>query len=320
MHTEFTTGHDWSRRDAGSPAEVGRHSEVGGADEPRLVTSRDDPVAPGPWSGTDSDDDVGDVTERVLDLIASRSESQRVALAELELWAEQLERSNRDLAEFAYVAAHDLRAPLAALAGSAELLARRSGTELSEEGQRHLSTILGRVGTMTRMIDDILAYCQAGNGVGEREVVDCDGVLAEVLENLALEIAGTRARVTVQALGMVAGERTQLVRLFQNLVSNALKFRRPGCDLVVDVSVRRVGDDQVFSVADTGVGVSSEDRADMFRMFHRLVPQTGPQGNGMGLAICNRIVERHGGSMWADDSPSGGLCVSFSLPAAVPAA
>lgn len=297
---------------------MGRHSDVGGADEPRLVTSRDDPVVPGPWSGTDSDD--VDVTERVLDLIASRNESQRMALAELELWAEQLARSNRDLTEFAYVAAHDLRAPLAALAGSAELLARRSGTELSEEGQRHLSTILGRVGTMTRMIDDILAYCQAGNGVGEREVVDCDGVLAEVLENLALEIAGARARVTVQALGMVAGERTQLVRLFQNLISNALKFRRPGCDLVVDVSVRRVGDDQVFSVADTGVGVSSEDRADMFRMFHRLAPQTSPQGNGMGLAICNRIVERHGGSIWADDSPSGGLCVSFSLPAAVPTA
>lgn len=320
MHTEFTTGHEWSRRGTGSPADVRRHSDVGGADEPRLVTARDHLGPTGPRSGTDSDDDVLDLTDRVLDLIASRNESQRVALAELELWAEQLERSNRDLAEFAYVAAHDLRAPLAALAGSAELLARRSGTELSEEAQRHLSTILGRVGTMSRMIDDILAYCQAGNGVGERGVVDCDGVLAEVLENLALEIAETRARVTVQALGMVAGERTQLVRLFQNLVSNALKFRRPGCDLVVDVSVRRVGDDQVFSVADTGVGVSSEDRADIFRMFHRLVPQTGPQGNGMGLAICNRIVERHGGSMWADDSPSGGLCVSFSLPAAVPTA
>lgn len=317
MYTESTTGHDRPvRDDAGSPADVRGQSELGGADEPSLVTRRDEPGATGPRSRTDSDDGVTDVTERVLHLIASRNESQRVALAELELWAEQLERSNRDLAEFAYVAAHDLRAPLAALAGSAELLARRSGTELSEESQRHLAAILARVGTMGRMIDDILAYCHAGNGGEEREVVDCTEVLAEVLDHLAPEIAESRARIRTQPLGPVAGERTELVRLFQNLVSNALKFRRPGGDLVIDVSARRVGDAQVFSVADTGIGVSSEARADMFRMFHRLDPKSSPRGNGMGLAICNRIVERHGGSIWADDSPSGGLCVSFSLPAA----
>lgn len=291
MHRESTTGHERPATDAGSRAGVGRQPEAGGVD-------------------------VADVTERVLDLISSRNESQRVALAELELWAEQLERSNRDLSEFAYIAAHDLRSPLAALAGSAELLARRSGTELSEESQRHLAAILARVGTMARMIDGILAYCQGGNGGEVREVVDCTEVLAEVLEHLAPEITEAKARITTQPLGMVAGERTQLVRLFQNLVSNALKFGRPGCDLVIEVSVRRVGDDQVFSVADTGIGVSSEDRPDMFRMFHRLDPQSTSPGNGMGLAICNRIVERHGGSIWADDSPSGGLCVSFSLPAA----
>ncbi|MBW3547768.1 MAG: hypothetical protein KY452_06510 [Actinobacteria bacterium] len=281
------------------------------------MRSTDEPGATGPRSRADSDD-VADVTERVLGLIASRNESQRVALAELELWAEQLERSNQDLSEFAYIAAHDLRAPLAALAGSAELLARRSGTELSEESQRHLAAILARVGTMARMIDGILAYCQAGNGGEDREVVDCTEVLAEALEHLAPEITDARARITTQPLGMVAGERTQLVRLFQNLLSNALKFRRPGCDLVIDVSVRRVGDDQVFSVADTGIGVSPDDRADMFRMFRRLDPQTASPGNGMGLAICKRIVERHGGSIWVDDTLSAGLCVSFSLPAAAP--
>lgn len=312
MHAESTTRHERPARGAGSRADVGGQSEVGGADEPRLVTSRDEPGATGHRSRTDSDD----VAERVLEVIRSRNESQRVALAELELWAAQLERSNRDLSEFAYVAAHDLRAPLAALAASAELLARRSGTELSEESQHHLAAILARVGTMARMIDHVLAYCQAGNGGEQREVVDCTEVLAEVQEHLAPEIAGAQARIRTQPLGMVAGERTQLVRLFQNLVSNALKFPRPGCDVVIDVSVRRVGDDQVFSVADTGIGVSSEDRADMFRMFHRLDPQSSSPGNGMGLAICNRIVERHGGSIWADDSPSGGLCVSFSLPAA----
>lgn len=294
------------------PARRAESSPGVSADQRSQVTWREEA------GSVDVVDDVAHLTDRVLDVLASRNESQRVALAELELSAAQLEHSNRDLAEFAYVAAHDLRAPLAALAGSAELLARRSGTELSEEGQRYLAAILGRVGTMSRMIDNILAYCQADNVAERREVVDCTEVLDEVLEHLAPEIADARARVMLHPLGMVAGDRTQLLRLFQNLLSNALKFRRPDRDLVIEVAVRRVGDDQVFSVADTGIGVPHEDRADMFRMFHRVNHHGASPGNGIGLGICKRIVERHGGSIWVDDSPSGGLCVSFSLPAAAP--
>ena len=255
-------------------------------------------------------------SDRMFEVFARHEESQRVALAELEMRAEQLERSNRDLSEFAYIAAHDLRAPLAALAGSAELLARCSGSQLDVAAQRYLAAVLAKVGTMSRMIDDILAYCHAGSDGEARQVVDCTDVIAEVLEHLAPQIVEAEAHVILQTLGKVVGERTQLVQLFQNVVSNALKFRRPGRRARIDISVQRVGNDQVFSVADAGIGVPEENRADIFRMFHQLDERSGPSGTGIGLAICKRIVERHGGRIWVDDSPDDGLCVSFSLPRA----
>jgi signal transduction histidine kinase len=295
---------------------VGQRYRAAAADaEQRPGAARPDQTDP-----TTVEARVDNAGEEVLALVSTRDQSECVDLADLEMWVEQLERSNRDLSEFAYVAAHDLRAPLAALAGSAELLARRSGSELSEEGQRYLGAILGRVGTMGRMIDDILSYCQPEDGGEDCEVVECSKILDEVLEHLAAEIADADAQVRVQPMGTVAGRRIQLVRLFQNLISNALKFPKPSGALVVDVSVRRIGDEQVFAVSDTGIGVSEENRANMFDMFERLNQQGSSTGTGIGLAICKRIVERHGGSIWADNSPSGGLCVSFSLPAPPPVA
>jgi signal transduction histidine kinase len=253
---------------------------------------------------------------QVLDLITSHEQSQRVELAELELRVEQLEHSNRDLSEFAYIAAHDLRAPLATLAGSAELLARCSSGQLDLGGQRYLAAVLAQVGTMGRMIDDILAYCHVGSTDETRQIIDCNEMMAEVLEYLSPQIIEAEAYVSLQSLGKVVGERTQLVQLFQNLVANALKFRRPDSRARIDISVRMVGHDRVFSVADAGIGVADESRADIFRMFHQLNQRNGPAGTGIGLAICKRIVERHEGRIWIDDSPDGGLCVSFSLPAA----
>ncbi len=169
---------------------------------------------------------------------------------------------------------------------------------------------------MGRMIDDILAYCHAGSTDEARQIIDCNDIMAEVLEYLSPQIVEAEAYVSLQTLGKVVGERTQLVQLFQNVVSNALKFRRPDSRARIDISVRMVGHDRVFSVADAGIGVADESRADIFRMFHRLNQRNGPAGTGIGLAICKRIVERHEGRIWIDDSPDGGLCVSFSLPAA----
>ncbi|HWH34057.1 MAG TPA: histidine kinase dimerization/phospho-acceptor domain-containing protein [Acidimicrobiales bacterium] len=182
-------------------------------------------ATPATAAGADPATDDPDGPAKVVD---ARGDPQWVALAEAELRAEQLEGSNRELSEFAYIAAHDLRAPLAALAGSAELLARRSGSELSHESQRHLAAVLAKVGTMGRMIDDILAFCRAGSDDQARQIVDCNDVIGEVLEHLAPDIFDARASLSLPSMGKVAGERTQLVQLFQNLIANALKVRRPG--------------------------------------------------------------------------------------------
>ena len=237
------------------------------------------------------------------------------ARAALEVRAEQLERSNQDLSDFAYMAAHDLRAPLTALGGAADSLVRRSGADLSEESQRYLAAILGQVGTMGRMINDLLDYCRMGSGGEKGEAVDCNEVMAEVLGYLATEIAEAEAHIIVNLLPTVDGERTQLQQLFQNLVSNALKFRRPGGRARVEVKAEEVGHELVFSVTDAGIGVPAAERDDIFKMFHRL-PSNGESGTGIGLAICKRIVERHGGRMWVADPPSGGLSFGFTLPPA----
>jgi signal transduction histidine kinase len=301
------------------PGATGRRAASIGLYVRQVVDRTIDPPMAHRWvdDGSPFDDEPVDAgSDEMLELVASRGESQWVALAELELRAEQLERSNRDLSEFAYIAAHDLRAPLAALAGSAELLARCSGSQLDVGGQRYLAAVLAKVGTMSRMLNDILAYCHAGSTDEARQIVDCNDMIAEVLEYLAPQIVEAEAHVSLQSLGKVVGERTQLVQLFQNVVSNALKFRRPDCRARIDISVHRVGNDQVFSVADSGIGVAEENRSDIFRMFHQLDQRSGPSGTGIGLAICKRIVERHGGGIWVDESLGGGLCVSFSLPAA----
>lgn len=252
---------------------------------------------------------------RELQIAHQGWQEARKARAALEVRAEQLERSNRDLADFAYMAAHDLRAPLTALGGSAELLARRGGADLNEESQRYLAVVLGEVGTMRRMINDLLDYCRMGNGDEKREVVDCNEIIAEVLGYLAPEIAEAEAHVIVSCLPSVDGERTQLSRLFHNLVSNALKFRRPEGRARVEVKAEEVGPELVFSVTDAGIGVPAEQRDEIFRMFHRL-PSDSESGTGIGLAICKRIVERHGGRIWVEDPPGGGLRFGFTLPPA----
>ncbi len=235
------------------------------------------------------------------------------ARAAFEVRAEQLERSNRDLTDFAYMAAHDLRAPLTALGGAADLLVRRSGAALNEESQRYLAAILGQVGTMGRMISDLLDYCRTGSGDEKREEVDCNEVIAEVLGYLAPEIAEAEAHVIVNLLPSVEGERTQLHQLFQNLVSNALKYRRPEGRARVEVKAEEIGPELVFSVTDAGIGVPAEQRDEIFQMFRRL-PNEREKGTGIGLAICKRIVDRHGGRIWVDPTSGGGLCFCFTLP------
>jgi PAS domain S-box-containing protein len=235
---------------------------------------------------------------------------QREALAELE-------RSNAELAQFAYVASHDLSEPLRMVSSYLQLLRRRYHGQIDEDADEFIDFAVDGAGRMRALIEDLLAYSRAGRGAEPRPV-DSAMVLADVLSSLAAVIADARARVHVQPLPIVMGDRVTLAQLLQNLIANALKFRRgPGASVWISAEPDGPGTWR-FSVADDGIGIESRHRDRVFKMFQRLHGHESFDGTGIGLAICRKIVERQGGRIWIEDRDGGGTIFRFTLPA-VPA-
>jgi signal transduction histidine kinase len=233
--------------------------------------------------------------------------------------ARELARSNAELEEFAYVASHDLQEPLQLVAGFLELLVDRHGDELSGDARDIVRRTTNAVGRMDALIHDLLRYAQVGNGTTRtHQPVDLRVVVDDVVAQLAGAIADAGATVEVGALPVVDGNPTLLAQLFQNLLSNALKFRRRDVPLHVVVSVERSPDVDdratwVVAVRDNGVGVSPERSDKVFAMFERLHSADEVPGTGIGLAIARKIVERHGGRFWVEPSPGGGATFVFTL-------
>jgi signal transduction histidine kinase len=234
--------------------------------------------------------------------------------------ARELARSNAELEEFAYVASHDLQEPLQLVSGFLELLVDRHGEELSGDARdivRRASTALGR---MDALIHDLLRYAQVGSGATRaQQPVELRVVVDGVVAQLAAAIDEAGASVEVGDLPTVDGNPTLLAQLFQNLLSNALKFRRRDVPLEVVVSAERSSDVDdratwIVSVQDNGVGVAPERADKVFAMFERLHSADEVPGTGIGLAIARKIVERHGGRIWVEASPGGGATLAFTLP------
>jgi signal transduction histidine kinase len=234
--------------------------------------------------------------------------------------ARELARSNAELEEFAYVASHDLQEPLQLVSGFLELLVDRHGEELSGDARdivRRASTALGR---MDALIHDLLRYAQVGSGATRaQQPVELRVVVDGVVAQLAAAIDEAGASVEVGDLPTVDGNPTLLAQLFQNLLSNALKFRRRDVPLEVVVSAERSSDVDdratwIVSVQDNGVGVAPERADKVFAMFERLHSADEVTGTGIGLAIARKIVERHGGRIWVEASPGGGATLAFTLP------
>jgi signal transduction histidine kinase len=234
--------------------------------------------------------------------------------------ARELARSNAELEEFAYVASHDLQEPLQLVAGFLELLVDRHGEELSGDARDIVRRTTTAVARMDALIHDLLRYAQVGNGATRmHEPVDLQVVLDDVVAQLSGAIADAGAAVEVGALPVVDGNPTLLAQLFQNLLSNALKFRRRDVPREVAVSVERSPDlddraTWVIAVRDNGVGVAPERADKVFAMFERLHSADEVPGTGIGLAIARKIVERHGGRIWVEPSPGGGATFVFTLP------
>jgi PAS domain S-box-containing protein len=231
----------------------------------------------------------------------------------------QLARSNEELEQFAYIASHDLSEPLRAISGPISLLARRYGDQLDAEADQFIEFAVDGCRRMQAMIDDLLALSRAGRVDGEVQAVDCNLLVQSVVAGLGPRIAETGAIVRVDPLPTAAGQPTQLGQVFQNLISNALKFIPPGVVPKVVVSAERVGDEWDFSVTDNGIGIEARHRDRIFGMFKRLHSRDEYAGTGIGLALCKRIVEREGGRIGVEEAPSGqGSRFWFALPITAP--
>lgn len=225
-----------------------------------------------------------------------------------------LTRSNADLEQFAYVASHDLQEPLRMVSAYMDLLQRDYADQLDERAIRFVEYAASGGKRMKELIDDLLAYSRIEARAVDLAPVESDAIVSAAVRNLTQLAAESHAKVTWSDLPTVYGEATQLLQVFQNLVGNGLKFRRPEVTPEVQVSAREAGDDWLFCVRDNGVGFDAKFAERIFQMFQRLHPRTAYPGSGIGLAVAKRIVERHGGSIWAESDPGQGTLFYFTLP------
>ena len=260
------------------------------------------------WSGQGAPEDgcfyiVGkDVTER------------RRLDQELENRAERLERINAELQDFAYIASHDLSEPLRMITSYLQLLQRRYQDQLDETADEFINYAVDGAERMKSLIDDLLQYSRIGSVEVQRVPVDVDAVLDGVLRSLEGAILECGATVTRGQLGTVKGDATQLGQLLQNLVANAIKFARP--EVPAEVHIERIPDPREWHVVvrDNGIGIEPRHADRIFKMFGRLHAREDYEGTGIGLAICRRIADRHGGRIWVESTPGLGSSFHVSIP------
>jgi signal transduction histidine kinase len=262
----------------------------------------------------DREDEIGDLARGFNSMADSLQRGQ----AELERSNAELLRSNAELEQFASVTSHDLQAPLTTISMYAELLERRHPPDPGD-GHDLINGIRGATHQARMLIRDLLEYSRAGRGELTVEPLPADLAVSQALEALAGAIESTGARVRVGSLPTVLADRSNLCRVFQNLVGNAVKFTR-GDDPEVTVAAERDGSMWRFEVRDNGIGMDPENSRRIFEPFRRLHGEEDYPGTGIGLAVCERIVEQHGGRIWVDSRPGEGSVFAFTMPAAEPPA
>ncbi|MFI2475414.1 CHASE3 domain-containing protein [Nocardia xishanensis] len=269
---------------------------------------------------------VEDMRRRIVaELGASRAKEALLQQqkAELDLHAEELRRSNVELEQFAYVASHDLQEPLRKVASFCQLLEKRYGSELDERGKQYIDFAVDGAKRMQVLINDLLTFSRVGRTSEGVEPTRLDQSLTKALTNLSAAIEDTGATVELpDELPEILGDPTLLTMVWQNLVANAIKFRRPDVAPVVRVECERVANqtgEWQFSVTDNGIGIAPEFAEKVFVIFQRLHGRDEYSGTGIGLAICKKIVEYHGGRIWIDTDHRDGARFCFTLQAVDPA-
>ena len=232
----------------------------------------------------------------------------------LEQHAEELARSNTELEQFAYVASHDLQEPLRMVTSYVEILADEYQDKLDENADRYIGYAVDGAKRMKALIDDLLAYSRLSSGGTKFDDADCNYVVDRVVEALKAAITETGAAVNCGSLPSVKGDGIQLHQLFQNLISNGIKFRSSEAPRI-DISAAREGEHWLFAVKDNGIGIAPRHHEQIFQMFQRLHHRGQYPGTGVGLAVSAKIVQRHGGAIWVDSDEGKGTTVYFTIPA-----
>jgi light-regulated signal transduction histidine kinase (bacteriophytochrome) len=239
---------------------------------------------------------------------------RKMAEEEIKRYAARLERSNQALEQFAYVVSHDLREPLRMVSGYLQLLQRRYQGALDADADDFIAYAVDGAERMQEMIQALLGLSRVGTRGQDFVPTDVEAVLARTRKMLSRAIEESGAVVTHDPLPTVSADSAQLAQVFQNLISNAIKFRAEDRPLRVHVSAELRGDEWAFSVRDNGIGIDPQHFERIFVIFRRLHTTKGYEGAGIGLALCKRIVERHGGRIWVESEPGQGSTFIFTLP------
>src|SRR5947207_8230165 len=229
--------------------------------------------------------------------------------------AAQLARSNTELEQFAEIVSHDLRNPLVSVVGYLQMLSEGAAGALPVDAKDFIDRALRAAESMGTLIDDLLSYALAGKAIGALRATNAAQAVHRAVSNLHAEIEEAGATINTGTLPVVRADSSQLTRLFQNLIGNSVKYRCGDRVLEVGIDVERRDDAWLFSVTDNGAGVVPDEAGSVFTMFYRGRSAEGRPGTGIGLAICKKVVEGHGGRIWAEPRDDGGTVVRFTLPA-----
>jgi len=249
------------------------------------------------------------------DQIDSMYHALREALGEVDRRAEELQRSNTELEQFAYVASHDLRQPLRMISSYLTLIKRSVDLKAQDELADYFAFAIDGANRMDEMILDLLDYSRIGRVGAPFELVSLDEVMADALRHLKPAIEEAYAIIRLQpGLGRISGSRSELTRLFQNIIGNAVKYRLEDRPVHIEITAKDDGDERVISVRDNGMGIRAEDFERVFGIFQRLVSRSQFEGTGIGLAVCKKIAEHHGGRIWIESQPGMGSSFFVALP------
>ena len=307
--TDFSDYFTESEKARASYQKVFREGMV--IDYPLEIKHRSGNVTPVLYNASVYENELGDV---IGIFAAARDITERKKAEKmLKLKLEELARSNAELEQFAYVSSHDLQEPLRMIGSYLQLLQRKYHGELDDKADKYIDFAVDGASRMQNLINDLLEFSRVTTRANEFKSTNCEFILNQVLSNLEVSINENEAIISHNHLPTVMADSTQLTQVFQNLISNAIKFRSEKTPKIA-ISAREESDNWIFSVADNGIGIDPKHCDRIFEVFKRLHKRREYPGTGIGLSICKKIVERHGGHIWVESEPNNGSIFYFTLP------